>query len=83
MYHVLPGNLGPPLIELHGFADARPCFSWQEEADSAKDKDQSGVSTAKQVAAKALEFDEKEEAEYLKLEHAFKIRLGLISEEEG
>ncbi|GAX83067.1 hypothetical protein CEUSTIGMA_g10493.t1 [Chlamydomonas eustigma] len=55
----------------------------KEEAEAAKDKEPAVPQpTAKQVAAKALEFDEKAEAEYYKLEHAFKIKLGLLSEEE-
>ena len=62
------------------------CIS-QEEADSAKEKELAGLTqTVKQPQATVktvFEFDEKEEAEYLKLEHAFKIKLGLISEEEG
>ena len=54
----------------------------QEEADAAKEKELAGLAPVKQATVKVLEFDEKEEAEYLKLEHAFKIKLGLINEEE-
>ncbi len=52
----------------------------QEEAQAAKDaqaKDQGAVTVTRQ-AAKVPEFDEKAEAEYYKLEHAFKIRLGEV-----
>ena len=87
--HAMPG--GTQRFKPRFLNAVNPHF-WlaQEEAEAAardrdaqaKDQAVSGHAAPKHTAPKVPEFDEKAEAEYFKLEHKFKIQLGLIVQEE-